>query len=106
MNQEGYYALLLGGPPKDKNFSFELVARQFQVDSYAESVVVPWTSIDRASPLEMTLAVEDIGDQITVFVDGKKVGSARDDRFREGYVGFTVSAPARATFGNFVVEQK
>jgi VWFA-related protein len=106
MNQEGYYALLLGGPPKDKNFSLELVARQFQADSYAESVVVPWTSIDRALPFEMTLAVEDIGDHITVFVDGKKVGSARDDRFSEGYVGFTVSAAARATFGNFVVEQK
>jgi VWFA-related protein len=106
MNQEGYYALLLGGPPKDKNFSFELVARRFEGDSFAESVIVPWTSIDRALPFEITLAVEDIGDQITVFVDGQQVGSARDDTFSEGYMGLTVSAPGRATFSNFVVEQK
>ena len=105
MNQAGYYALLLGGPPKDKNFSFELVARRFEGDSFAESVIVPWSSIVARLPSEIKLAVEDIGDQITVFVDGQQVGSARDDTFSEGYVGFTVSAPARATFGNLLVEQ-
>jgi Ca-activated chloride channel homolog len=105
MNQEGYYALLVSGVQKEKELSFELVARKFEGDSYAEAVIVPWTTIARESPSKTKLAVEDIGDQITVFVDGQEVGSARDDTFSEGYVGFTVSAPARATFGNLLVEQ-
>ncbi len=105
MNQAGYYALLVSGVTKEKELAFELVARKFEGDSYAEAVIMPWTTIARESPSKTKLAVEDIGDQITVFVDGQKVGSARDDTFSEGYVGFTVSAPARATFGNLLVEQ-
>jgi Ca-activated chloride channel homolog len=105
MNQVGYYALLASGVTKEKELAFELVARKFEGDSYAEAVIVPWTTIARESPSKTKLAVEDIGDQITVFVDGQEVGSARDDTFSEGYVGFTVSAPARATFGNLLVEQ-
>ena len=60
--------------------------------------------IDARSPTKAQLAVEDIGDQIAIFVDGQQVGAAHDERSR-GYVGFTVSAPARATFGNLLVEQ-
>jgi Ca-activated chloride channel homolog len=105
MNQEGYYALLVSGVQKEKELSFELVARKFEGDSYAEAVIVPWTTVPRESPANTKLAVEDIGDQITVFVDGQEVGSARDDTFSKGYVGFTVSAPARATFSNLLIEQ-
>ena len=105
MNQAGYYALLLGSPPKDKNFSFELVARRFERDAFEETVIVPWTPVPGAAPAEVTLAIEAIGDQINVFVDGQQVGSARDDTYHEGYVGFTVAAPARATFSNLLVEQ-
>lgn len=106
INQEGYYAFLLRRPSKDKKFSFELVARQFEGDSFAESVIVPWTPVEVSSPSEMSLAVEVIGDQISMFVDGQKVGSARDSTFSEGDVGFIVSAPASATFSHLLVEQE
>jgi Ca-activated chloride channel homolog len=106
MNQDGYYALLVSRVPKDNKLSFELVARQFRAGSYAESVIVPWITVAGDPPSETTLAVETIGDRITMSVDGQKVGSARDDTFSEGYAGFTVSAPASATFGNLVVEEK
>lgn len=78
--------------------------RDFRVSARMRPVL--GTSFNRALPLEIKLAVEDIGNQITVFVDGQKVLSAGDDTFREGDAGFIASAPARATFGNFVVEQK
>jgi VWFA-related protein len=106
INQEGYYALLLSHPPKDKKFSFELVARRFEGDSFTESVIVPWTPIEVSSPSEISLAVENIGDRITLFVDGQNVGSARDATFSEGDAGFIVSAPASATFSNFLIEQE
>ena len=106
MNQEGYYALLVRGVAKEKELSVELVARRFAGDSFSESVIVPWTTIARGLPSETALTVEDVDDQITVFVDGQKVGSAHDNTFSEGYVGFTVSAPASATFGNLVVEDQ
>jgi Ca-activated chloride channel homolog len=109
MNEQGYYALLVRPAPryikKDK-LAFEVVARTFQGDSFVESVIVPWTTVDRASPEEAQLAVEDVGDQITILLDGQQVGAAHDDRFTAGYVGFTVSAPAHASFSNLLVEQR
>lgn len=108
MNEKGYYALLVGPSAGEykKKLTFELVAMTFQGDSFAESVIVPWTSVDRASPTEAQLAVQDIGDQITVFLDGQQVGAAHDQRFTDGYVGFTVSAPAHASFSNLLVEER
>jgi hypothetical protein len=50
--------------------------------------------------------VQDIGDQIAIFVDGQQVGTAHDQRFTDGYVGFTIAAPAQATFSNLLVEQR
>ena len=78
----------------------------FQGDSFAESVIVPWTTVNRASPTEAQLAVQDIADQITIFVDGQQVGAAHDHGFTDGYVGFTVSALAHASFSNLLVEQR
>ena len=60
----------------------------------------------RASPTEVQLAVQDIGDQIAIFVDGQQVGAAHDQRFTDGHVGFTVAAPAQASFSNLLVEQR
>lgn len=110
MNETGYYALLVGASVQHKQkLAFELVTRTFQGnlqgDPFAQAVIVPWTTVDQASATQAQLAVEDIGDQITIFVDGRQVGSARDGTFAEGYVGFMVSAPAHATFSNLVVEQ-
>lgn len=107
MNEEGYYALLVSPSAAEykRELAFEVVAMTFQGDSFAQSVIVPWTTVNWASPTEAQLAVQDMADQITIFVDGQQVGAARDDRFTNGYVGFTVSAPARATFSDLEVEQ-
>ena len=107
MNEKGYYALLISPSAEyKKKLAFEVVAMTFQGDSFAVSVIVPWTTVDRASPTESQLAVQDIGDQIAIFVDGQQVGTAHDQSFTDGYVGFTVAAPAQATFSNLLVEQR
>lgn len=125
MNEKGYYALLLtsaslfkknqlvslSGDYK-KKLAFEVLAMTFHVNSktgagsFVQSVVVPWIVVDHASATDARLAVQDIGDQITIFIDGRQVGSVRDDRFTEGTVGFTVWAPSHATFSNLLVEQE
>jgi len=125
MNEKGYYALLVSStslfkknqlvsPSGEykKKLAFEVVAMTFQAnpatggESFVQSLVVPWIVVDRASATEAQLAVQDVGDQITIFVNGQQVGSVRDGRFTEGCVGFTVLAPTQATFSNLVVEQK
>jgi Ca-activated chloride channel family protein len=107
MNEKGYYALLVSPSAEyKKKLAFEVVAMTFQGDSFAASVIVPWTTVDGASPTESQLAVQDIGDQIAIFVDGQQVGAAHDQRFTDGYVGFTVAAPAQASFSNLLVEQR
>lgn len=108
MNEKGYYALLVSTSAEEhkKKLAFEVVAMTFQGDSFAESVIVPWTTVNRASPTEAQLTVQDIADQITIFVDGQQVGAAQDHRFTDGYVGFMVAAPARAIFTNLLVEER
>jgi Ca-activated chloride channel homolog len=108
MNEKGYYALLVSPSAEEhkKKLAFEVVAMTFQGDSFAESVIVPWTTVNRASSTEAQLAVQDIANQITILVDGQQVGTAHDHRFTDGYVGFTVSAPAHASFSNLLVEQR
>lgn len=106
MNQNGYYAVLIGPSPQHpKKLAVEVVARTFSGGSFAEIVIIPWTTVDWASPAGLQLVVENVGNQIGIFVDGQPVGSARDDTFTEGYAGFTVSAPVHAVFSNLVVEQ-
>jgi hypothetical protein len=52
------------------------------------------------------LAVQDVGDQITLFIDGRQVGTARDNTFDGDYDGFIIDGPGHAIFSNFVLEQK
>jgi Ca-activated chloride channel homolog len=124
MNEKGYYALLVSpasefkknelvSRPGDykKKLAFEVVAMTLQVDSttgrpsFAPSVIVPWIVVDGASATDAQLAVDNVGDHITIFVNGRQVGSVHDRRFTEGCVGFTVLAPTTATFGDLFVEQ-
>jgi Ca-activated chloride channel family protein len=103
----GYYGFLISWSlGRNPRLAFELVARKFQGDSYVESVIIPWTTIVRESPLEARLTVQDIGDQIMLFVDGRQVGTARDESFDEGNAGLIVDAPAHAIFSNLLLEQK
>jgi Ca-activated chloride channel family protein len=107
MNEKGYYALLVSPSAEyKKKLAFKVVAMTFQGDSFAESVIVPWTTVDGASRTEVQLAVQDIGDQIAIFVDGQQVGAAHDQRFTDGHAGVMVSAPAQATFSTLLVEQR
>jgi|HubBroStandDraft_6_1064221.scaffolds.fasta_scaffold00675_11 Ca-activated chloride channel family protein len=106
INLTGYYALLVSpSAGNKKSMAFELVARTFRGDSFAESVLVPWTTVEAASPLRAQLAVEDVGDQITIYMDGKEVETVRDETFDYGYAGFIVSAPARAVFSDLLIEE-
>jgi VWFA-related protein len=107
INHKGYYALLVSPSTEyKKKLAFELVARTFRDDSYVQSLIVPWKSVDHASPTRARLEVRDIGSQITIFVDGRQVADVRDDTFHNGYVGFIVSASVSATFSNLLVEQR
>lgn len=109
MNPQGYYALLVRGAAKKDEISMALVRRNFEGDIYRQTQIVPWMEVP-ASPVrsktQMKLSVEDMGDRITVFVDGREVKSVRDDSFTQGLVGFVISGPGRVTFRNLVVEQK
>jgi len=107
INQNGYYALLVSPAAEDQRMlAFELVARAFVGDSYAEWVILPWTTVAHDSPLDAQLSVQAVGDQITLFIDGRQVGTARDDRFDSGYSGFIVSAPTHAKFSDLLLERE
>jgi len=107
MNERGYYALLVSpSTERKKSLAVAIVAMTFQGDSFADAMIVPWTTVDQTSLTEVKLAVQDIADEITIFVDGRQVGVTHDDSFARGYVGFTVSAPAHASFSNLLVEQR
>ena len=78
MNSKGYYALLLSGIVKKKRLSVELVRRDFLSDTqqdYAETQIVPWTAVAQTGPSGTELSVEDVGNQISISVDGQKVGT-------------------------------
>lgn len=107
MNLNGCYALLVSSAADRKTLSVELVRRDFEGDSYTETEIIPWTKVAvRPSASETELSVEDIGNQISVSVNGQEVKSVRDGTFDQGLVGFVISGPGRATFRNLVVEQK
>jgi Ca-activated chloride channel homolog len=124
MNEKGYYALLVSPTSEfkrkelvsrpgeySKKLAFEVVAMTFQVDptsgrpSFVPSVIVPWIVVDAASATEAQLAVDDVGDLIRIFINGRQVGSVRDNRFTQGCVGLTVSAPTHAIFSDLLVQQ-
>jgi Ca-activated chloride channel homolog len=107
-NQDGYYSLLMNSAADKKNLSVKVVKREFQEDSYTEMDIVPWTKVSTAALAGpgTDLSVEAIRDQILIFVNGHEVTSAHDDTFDQGYVGFVVSGPGRATFRNLLVEPK
>jgi Ca-activated chloride channel homolog len=107
LNPSGYYALLVSGGTDNKKLSVELVKRDFQGDSYAETTLIPWsTLVAQGSTSETNLSVQDMGSQISIFVDGQEVKSLRDDTYADGYVGFVVSGQGDATFRDLVVDQK
>ncbi len=111
MNPKGYYALLLSGIVKKKKLSVALVRRDFlsnYLDYYTETDIIPWTTVENvsASAPAAELSVQDLKDQISIFVDGQGIKTVHDGRYSQGWVGFVISGPGQATFTNLVVEQK
>lgn len=87
VNSKGYYALLLSGVVKKKEVSVELVRRDFLPDTqqdYAETQIVPWTTVVQTAPSGTELSVEDVGNQISISVDGQKVGTVREGTYNQG----------------------
>lgn len=106
MNLQGYYAMLISRASAKRELSVELVKREFENNSYRQMEIVPWITVAQASASRIRLSVEAIGDQISMFVNGKEIKTVRDDAFDQGLVGFVISGPGRAIFRNLVVEQK
>lgn len=106
MNINGYYALLVGGDTNKDKLSIELVRRDYFGSFYTEDQLIPWTVVTQPSSSETELSVEDVGKQVSIFVDGQEVKTAQDDTYDQGYVGFVISGTGRAIFRDLVVEQK
>lgn len=109
MNPKGYYALLLGSPGKKKEASVKLVRRDFRSNpygDYTETEIVSWTTIENTPSPATELSVEAAGDQVSIFVGGQEIRTARDNTYSQGWVGMLISGPGRALFNNLVVEQK
>ena len=109
MTPKGYYALLLSDIVEKKKLSVELVRRDFLSEAeqgYAETQIVPWAAVVQSRSSGTELSIEDIKNEISIFVDGDEVGTARDGRYEQGWVGLVISGPGRATFTNLVVEQR
>ena len=109
LNKDGYYAVLVNGAGT-KDFSVKLVRREFQGDSSVETEIMPWTKAPSGASAAgvnagSEISVEAVKDQITVFADGQPVKTVRDDTYDDGYVGFLITGPGRATFRNLVVDQ-
>jgi VWFA-related protein len=106
MNPKGYYALLLSGIVKKKKSSVELVRRDFlpgAQQDYTETRIIPWATIAQTVPSGTELSAQDIGSEISIFVDGQQIGIVRDGTYTQGWVGLVISGPGRATFHNLVV---
>lgn len=109
MTSRGYYALLLSDILKKKELSVELVRRGFLSTAdrdYTETQIVPWTTVARTAPSGTELSVDAVGNQISIFVGGQKVGNTRDGTYDQGWVGFVISGPGHATFKDLLVEEK
>jgi hypothetical protein len=107
MSQKGYYALLVSGAANEGEMSVELVRRDTVGNSYRETELVPWTTVPAVPAGSGTeLSVEAVGNQLSIWVDGKEVKSVQDDAFNQGLVGFVVIGPGRAIFRNLVVKQR
>lgn len=104
MNLNGYYAVLISRAADKKKLSVELVRMDRKGNSYVETALIPWSTMDEPSTSANDLAVAAKGSRLSIFVDGQKVETVKDDRFDQGLVGFIMSGPGQATFRKLVVE--
>lgn len=108
LNQDGYYALLLSGTGDWKDLSFRLVKKDYASVSDAEIVpLTPVADFPRSSRSSrgVKISVENMGDKITLFFNGRPVKSVRDESHSGGYLGFIATGRAGATFHDLVVQE-
>ena len=122
MNEEGYYALVLAGN-RVRNaagrmaqvIEYKLVRTLFKDDGPGHDVdLIPWTPVvspelvseaSAASATEPhTISVEYRGGQITVSVDGQRLGTAHDNRLANGLAGLAVFGKGDAVFHDLIVQ--
>ena len=106
MNERGYYDLLLSDAGGAKDLWFKLEKWQYQSREPAE--IISWTQVhlSQSSEAGVKIAVECVGNRITVSLNGQQVGAAKDDDYDQGYVGFVLVGMGRSTFRDLVASQQ
>ena len=106
LNDRGYYALLLTSARGTKDLSFKVEKWEYQSSEPTE--IISWTPVHLPESPEsgMKIAVECVGSQITVFLNGREVERLKDDSYSQGYVGFILSGTGRSKFRDLVVVQQ
>ncbi len=105
MNDRGYYALLLSDA-RGRDLLFKLEKWHHQIREPDE--IIPWTPAHLSEPTEsgMEMAVDCVGSQITVSLNGRQVARVKDDTYDQGYVGFILTGAGRTKFRDLVVAQQ
>jgi hypothetical protein len=106
LNDMGYYALLLTYTRGAKDLWFMVEKQEYRTNQPVE--IIAWTPVHLLQATEKGLKIElnCVGSQITVFLDSQQVGSAKEDSYDQGYLGFILSGMGRARFSDLVVSQK
>lgn len=105
MTNTGYYAIL-ARPESSKAVAVKLVKRAYTGTSYKETDLIGWTVVPtNPSKMGVELSVQAVGGEISIFVNGQEVKTARDETYNQGLVGFVLSGPGRATFKALEVKQ-
>lgn len=105
LNDEGYYALLVSSGKKGSDLSYRVMKMQYHSNSPVE--IIRWTRVrvPHTDANGMNVSVQCVGSEITVFVNGQKVGHAQDSSYTEGYAGLIVTGFTRGEFRDLVVEE-
>jgi len=105
LNDKGYYALLLTDARRAKDLRFKV--EKWEYRSSEQSEIISWTPVHLSETPEsgVKIAVQCVGSQITVVLNGQQVGRAKDDSYDQGYVGFILSGMGRVKFRDLVVVQ-
>jgi VWFA-related protein len=106
LKDTGYYALLLTEASRAKDLWFKVEKREYQGN--AQTDLIPWTAahFSEVPSSGMPIAVDCVGSQITVLINGQQVGRVKDDSYDRGYVGFILSGIGHAKFRDLLVTQQ
>jgi len=106
LNGVGYYALLLTYTHGAKDLWFKVEKWEYANNQPAEIIPLTSAHLSEASESGMKIEVECVGSNITVYLNSRRAGIAKDDSYDQGYVGFILSGMGRAKFRDLLVSQK